>query len=59
MGIENDLSFVWGSRLTSSLYAGRKSLGFSVGLEINLVVVWVVEIDLVSVWGIKHDLLSE
>ena len=29
----------------------RKRHGFSVGIEIDLVVVWVVEIDVVSVWG--------
>ena len=31
---------------------------FSVGIEIFLVVVWVVEIDVTSVWGIGVDLIS-
>ena len=34
------------------LDAGRKSLGFSVSIEIDLFFVWVVEIDLIAVWGI-------
>ena len=37
------------SKLTWFLYAGRKSLGFSLRIEIDLVFVWVVEIDLISV----------
>ena len=32
-------------------YAGRKSLGFSVSIEIDLLLVWVIEIALISVWG--------
>ena len=36
----------------------RKLYGFSVGIEIDLVVVWVVEIDVNSVWGIGLDLIS-
>ena len=40
------------------LDAGRKSPGFSVSIEIDLVFVWVVDIDLISVWGIEHDLKS-
>ena len=40
------------SKLTWFSYAGRKSLGFSVGTEIGLVSVWVVEIDLIPVWGV-------
>ena len=37
---------------------GRKSLGFSVSIEIDLFFVWVVDIDLISVRGIKLDLIS-
>ena len=37
---------------------GRKSLGFSIRIEIDMVFVWVVDIDLVSVWGIELDLSS-
>ena len=33
------------------LDSGRKSFGFSVSVEIDLVFVWVVDIDLISVWG--------
>ena len=36
----------------------RKWHGFGVGIEIDLVVVWVVEIDVISVWGIGVDLIS-
>ena len=36
----------------------HKSHGFSVGIEINLVVVWVVEIAVISVWGVGVDLIS-
>ena len=32
---------------------------FSVGIEIDLVVVWVVEIGVISVWGIGVDVISE
>ena len=39
------------------LYAGRKSLGFSVSIEMDLVLK-VGEIDLISVWGIGIDLIS-
>ena len=35
----------------------RKRHGFIVGIEIDLVVVWVVEIDLISVWGIGIELI--
>ena len=38
--------------------AGRKSLGFSVSIEIDLVLVWVVDIDLILVWGIELGLIS-
>ena len=37
---------------------GRQRHGFSVGIEIDLVVVWMVEIDLLSVWGIGMHLIS-
>ena len=36
----------------------RKWHGFSVGIEIGLVVVWVVDIDVISVWGIGVDTIS-
>ena len=32
--------------------------GFSAGIEIDVVVVWVVEMDVISVWGIGVDLIS-
>ena len=37
---------------------GRKSHGFSVDIEIDLVVVRVVEIDLISAWGTNIYLIS-
>ena len=40
--------------MTRFLDAGRKSLGFSVSIEIDLVFVWV-DIELISVWGIELD----
>ena len=46
------------SKLARFLDAGRKSLGFSVSIEIDLVFVWVVDIDLISVCGIDFDLIS-
>ena len=48
---------VW-SKLTWFLHAGRKALGFSVSIEVDLVFVWVVEIGLISIWGIELDLIS-
>ena len=42
--------------IDSFLYAGRKSFGVSI--EIDLFFVWVVDIDLISVWGIELDLPS-
>ena len=36
----------------------RKRHGFSVGMEIDLVVVWGFEIDVISVLGIGVDLIS-
>ena len=73
---ENDLFLVWGSidlvfvlvEIDLFLYAGRKSLGISVRIEICLVFVWVVEIltwfqcrdeiDLVVVWVAEIALIS-
>ena len=37
----------------------RKLYGFSVGIEIDLFVVWVVEIDVISAWQIGVDLISK
>ena len=34
-------------------YAGRKSLGFRVSMETDLIFVRVVEIDLISAWGLN------
>ena len=36
----------------------RKWHGFSVSIEIDLVVACVVEIDVISMWGIGFDLIS-
>ena len=47
----------WWSKWSRFLDAGRKSLGFSVRIEIDLVV-WVVDIYLISVWGIELSLIS-
>ena len=44
--------------MTRFLGAGRKSLGFCVRMEIDLVFVWVVDIDLISVWRIELGLIS-
>ena len=48
MGIENDLVLVCGAKMT----------WFYVGIEIDLVFLWVVKIDLMSVWEIEIDLIS-
>ena len=48
----------WWSKLTRFLDAGRQSLGFSVSIEIDLVLVWAVDIDLISVWRVKLDIIS-
>ena len=57
---------VWGSvdvvlcgwsKLTWFLFAGRKSLGLSVSIELDFVLVWVVEIDLISLWGFEPDMI--
>ena len=45
------------SKLARFLDAGRKSLGFILSIEVDLVFVWVVDIDLISVWGIELDLI--
>ena len=44
--------------IDSVLDTGRKSLGFSVSIAIDLVFVWVVVIDLLSVRGIELDLIA-
>ena len=49
--------YVW-SKLIWFWYASRKSLGFSVSIEIDLVLVWVIEIDMISVWGMELGLIS-
>ena len=47
------------TRMYNTQYnTGLKYHGFSVGIEIDLVVVWVVDTDLISVWGIGIDLIS-
>ena len=43
--------------MTRVLDAGRKSLGFSVSIEIDLILVWVVDINLISVRGFEVDLI--
>ena len=47
-----DLVFVWVVDIGLVCMRARKSLGFSVCIEIDLVFVWVVENGLISVWGI-------
>ena len=47
VAIENELVLVFGSKLV--YVGGRTWLDFSVGIEIDLVLVWGVEIDLVLV----------
>ena len=41
---------MWLVEIHLVLYAGRKSLGFSVSIEIHLVFVWVVITDLILGW---------
>ena len=55
-----DFVFVWVVvvEIDSFLDAGRRSLGFSVSIEIDLAFVWVVDIDLISVWEIELDVIS-
>ena len=38
---------------------GRKSLGFSVNIKVDLVSVWLVDIDLVSVSEIELDFIRD
>ena len=45
-------------KLTWFLYAGGKTLGLSVNIEVGFVFVWVVEIDLIPLLGIELDLPS-
>ena len=53
-----DLVFVRLVKLTWFLYAGLKSLGYSVNIELDFVFVWVVEIDLILMWGIELGVVS-
>ena len=53
MGVEIDMVFVRGSKLTSFLCAGRKLLGFSLLIEIDLVLSVGIEVDLDFVCGPK------
>ena len=48
---------VWVVEIGLFLYAGRKSLVFSVSMQIDLNFVWVVEINLISVCGIELYLI--
>lgn len=50
VGVKIDLIAVQGPGLTRFLCGCRKRLGFSVGIEIDLIVVWGVEIDFVVVF---------
>ena len=52
------LVLIYGSKLPWFRYASRKSLGFSVSIELDVVFVWVVEIELSSLWGTELDLIS-
>ena len=58
VGIEIILDSVLGSKLTWFCVGDRSWLGFSVSMEIDMVLVMVVEIDLIPVWGIELDLIS-
>ena len=49
----------WWSKLTRFLHVGRKSLGFSVNIKVDLVSVWLVDIDLVSVSEIELDFIRD
>ena len=40
------------------LYAGGKSLGVGVSIELDFAFVWVVDIDLISLWEIELDVVS-
>ena len=52
------LCTLWWSTLTRFLDAGRKSLAFSVSIDIDLVFVWVVDTDFISVRRIELGLIS-
>ena len=49
---------VWVIEIDLFLYARRKSLDFSVSIELDFVFVWVAKVDLISIWGIELDLIS-
>ena len=53
-----DLFLCEWSKLTWFLYAGRKSLDFSVGIKIDLAFVWVIESDLISVPEMETFLIT-
>ena len=55
------LFFVWVVvvEIDSIYNAGRKSLGFSVSIKLDLVSVWLVDIDLISVSGIELDFIRD
>ena len=55
-----DFVFVWVVvvNIDLDLDAGRKSLCYSVSIEIDLVYVWVDNIGLISVWRLELDLIS-
>ena len=38
------------------LHAGRKSLGFSLSIDVDLFFLRVLEIELISVWGTELDM---
>ena len=48
----------WVVEMTWFLNAGRKSLVFSVSMQIGLQFVWVVQIDLMPVRGIELELIA-
>ena len=49
---------MWVIEIDLFLYARRKSLDFSVSIELDFVFVWVAKVDLISIWGIELDLIS-
>ena len=60
MPVENDQFLMWRSIdfvFASIDLVGRKSLGFSVSMDLDFAVVWVVEIDLISLRRIELDLI--
>ena len=48
---------VWVVEMTWFLSAERKSLVFSVSMQIDVHVVWVFQTDVISVWGIEVDFI--